>query len=161
MKNYLLKCEKWYSTTQSIFSEGRKIGNFFPGLYNSVDRLLFGEKEYIVRKKNVFSNNLSIYSKNELLAEVHNFTFKSESIITTIKRDKYLLRSNIWCNRYRLLGNEGQVGECHQHTTTTTFSFDDKVDDYLIAAIMTQIHSTQQTAILVACFVPIFVILIT
>lgn len=161
MRNFLLKCDKWYNVTMSLFSNGKKVGSFLPGFYSSAYRVIIGDKEYTIRKKSTFSNNLSIYSHSQLLAEVQNFSFKNQSVITTYDRAKYIIKSNTWNNRYQLLGPGGLLGEVNRHSISTYFSFDDNVDDLLVAAVIVQTYTNYETAILVACFVPIFVILIT
>jgi hypothetical protein len=160
MKTYLLKCEKWYSTNMSVFSEGQRVGTFFPGMLVSNYKVLLGENEFDIRKKNAFSNNLLIYSRGELLANVQNFTFKNQSIITTADKKEYVLKSNAWNSRYILSGPEGFLGESHQKMTSTTLSFDDHVDDLLIAATIAQTRSDMETATYIACFTAIFVAII-
>jgi hypothetical protein len=160
MKNYLLKCDKWFSSKQTIFSNGHKAGSFLPGLYASASKVILEENEFILRRKNAFSNNLSVYSDHRLLAEVKCSPFKNESIITTSDRDKYVFKSNIWNNSYQLSGEEGLLGECHQRMISTTFSFDDKVKDLLVAVAIGKSYSNYETMIYIACFVPIIVMLI-
>jgi hypothetical protein len=157
MKTYLLKCEKWYSTNMSIFSEGQKVGTLISGLFSSAYKVFLGEKEFEIRKKNAFSNNLLIYFQGELLASVQNFVFKNQSIISTVDHKEYVLKSNTWSNRYQLSGNEGFLGESHQKMISTLFSFDDRVDDLLITATIAQTHLNSERIIFIACFIPLFV----
>lgn len=157
MKTYLLKCEKWFSTNMSIFSEGQKVGTFYSGMYSSNYRVLLGKNEFDIRKKNVFSNNLSIYSQGELLASVRNFPFKNQSIITTADMKQYILKCNIWSSRYHLYGNDEILGECRRKMTSTYLSFDDRVDDFLIATIIAKTHLAYETAMFSACFISVFI----
>jgi hypothetical protein len=161
MKTYLLKCEKWYNSTMAIFSEGRKVGNFFPGFYSSAYKVMIGENEFIIKKKSFFNCDLSVFSKNGLLASVKNFTFRNYSIITTANKVEYFLKSNTWNSKYVLSGQDGFSGECHQKMTSSVYSFDERVDDSVVAATIAQTHMIYETAIYVAIFVPIFVIMIS
>jgi hypothetical protein len=160
MKTYLLKCEKWNSTNLSIFWEGQKVGTFFPGMFSSVYKLLLGEKEFDVRKRNAFNNSLSIYSQGKLLADVQNYPFKNRSIITTVDKKEYVIKSNTWNNRCVLSGSEGLLGESHHKLSSTTLSFNDSVDDLIITAVIAQTQLKYETSMMIAFFTVVFVVII-
>lgn len=134
-----------------------KSGDFLPGMYSSNYKVLLGKSEFDIRKKNVFSNNLSIYSRGELLASVRNFPFKNQSIITSADMKQYVIKCNIWSSHYHLYGNDEILGECRRKMTSTYLSFDDQVDDFLIAATIAKTHLAYETAMFSACFVSVFV----
>jgi len=160
-KTYLLKCEKWYSSTMSIFSEGRRIGTYIPGIWNTTYKVLIGDLEIIVKKKSVFSENLLIYSNNELVAEVQNFPFRNRSIITSFNNDSFELKSNTWNNKYQISDNEGIKGEFHQQMISSTLTIDESISEFIVAAIIAQTHIAQEAAIMIACFLPLFIVIIS
>jgi hypothetical protein len=161
MKTYYLKCEKWYNSTSTIFSEGKKIGVFFPGLYSSAYKVIIGENEFFIKKRSFLNCNLSVFRNNNLLATVKNYMFKNYSIITATNGVEYILRSNIWNSRYQLSGPLGFLGEFNQKMSSSVFTFDENIDDSLVAAVLAQTYLNYETAIYVAIFVPIFVVIIT
>ncbi|HNW52048.1 MAG TPA: hypothetical protein PKH79_13265 [Prolixibacteraceae bacterium] len=160
MKNYVLKCDKWYSASQSVYANEQKVGAFYYGMFGTEYKILLGENEYLVRKKNFFSDDLSIFVEDQLLAEVRNSAFKNRSLITTREGKEYTLRSNTWSSRFTLTGVEGVLGECVQKMNYSSLSFDERTDDSLIAAIIAEMHITYESSILIACLVPIFVAII-
>ena len=160
MKTYLLKCEKWNSTNLSISLGGQRVGTFFPGMFSSVYKLLLGDNEFDIRKRNAFNNNLSIYSQGKLLADVQNYPFKNRSIITTVDKKEYVIKSNTWNNRFQLSGDEGYLGESHNKLTSTFISVNDSIDDLLVAALMAQTHLAYELSTMAACFTAVFVVII-
>ncbi len=161
MKKYQLKCEKWYSQTMAIFSEGIRTGTLVPSLISSTVRITLNGKEYFTRKKNPFGNSFTVLNGISKMAEVNCRSFSNSCVINTNDGKRYFLNSNFLGNYYELLGQEGRLGECTQRTFSTSFSFDDQADGSLVVAVMAHTHRVYQTAILVACFVPIFVVLIS
>jgi hypothetical protein len=145
----------------TIFSEGIRIGTFVPGLFNSNYIVVINGKEYVTRKRNPFSNNFTVHSGISFLSEVNCSSFSNNCVINTSDRKRYFLNASFWGNRYQLAGQEGRLGESYRGMFSTSFTYDDRVDDSLIVAVMTQTYRVYQTATMVACFVPIFVAIIT
>jgi hypothetical protein len=82
------------------------------------------------------------------------------SLTTTADNKEYVLKSNTWNNRYQLSDNEGFLGESQQKMISTFLSFDDQADDLLIAATIAQTQLDYERTTFIACFVPLFVVII-
>lgn len=159
MKQFIIKKEKWYSTSYSIYKNNERVGGYIPNIFKRENQVLLFGKNFLLKNKNVWKNQKHIYIGNIKIAELFEKPFKGETILQMVAQGGFLLKKNTWKNRSTLNNGRQDIGEFKSKSFQTIVTVGDQVDDALLASAILIVMQQDMQYIALITLIPTFITL--
>ncbi|MCF8358602.1 MAG: hypothetical protein K9H26_07570 [Prolixibacteraceae bacterium] len=159
MKSYSLKRKKWYSSSFLVYSGEELVGELINKELSSTYFVNLHNRKFSASKENFWKEKKQFYEGSNPIGILNDLPFKNHSILEIDQIGKSKLSHNIWKGHYKLEVGGKNVAECKAGLKGITITAGNSVDDSLLAAMMVQTVSEENSEALIPVFLPLFIIL--